>query len=216
VQVILEKTASGLMTSYDQFPTLMPQQPSEEKVFFCCCKAYPTNEAFMKKAIFIGLTLFLLGSNVSARGQQDAVAHTSPSDAVDIQHVMDAFHHAVTTHDGKGVSELFLNHGSTWVTVLSDKSYTAARAKKSSTQKVSVGSYQDFSKFISTTKSELDPRHSDVRISSDGAVASVYFHFSFVIDGKVENRGDETWQLVKTGAGWRIVAITYSSNPGAV
>ena len=50
---------------------------------------------------------------------------------------------------------------------------------------------------------------------SDGAVASVYFHFDFVIDGKVENRGDETWQLVKTADGWRIVAISYSSNPGA-
>jgi len=31
----------------------------------------------------------------------------------------------------------------------------------------------------------------------------------------VQNRGDETWQLVKTNDGWRIVAITYSSNPPA-
>jgi len=99
------------------------------------------------------------------------------------------------------------------VTVLSDKALPAMRAKKPSTQKVRVSSYQDFATFVSSTKSDLDPRHTDIRIMSDGAVASVYFHFDFVIDGKVENRGDETWQLVKTTDGWRIVAITYSSNP---
>lgn len=36
----------------------------------------------------------------------------------------------------------------------------------------------------------------------------------FFIDGKVENRGDETWQFVKTTNGSRIVAITYSSRRG--
>jgi ketosteroid isomerase-like protein len=169
----------------------------------------------MKKIAFIGTTLLLLGGTVSAMDQPEVSAGTAQQDVADIQHVMETFHHAVTTHDGKGVSELFLDHGSTWVTVLSDKGLAAMRAKKPSTQKVRVGSYQDFATFVSTTKSDLDPRHTDIRIASDGAVASVYFHFDFVIDGKVENRGDETWQLVKTPDGWRIVALTFSSNPGA-
>jgi ketosteroid isomerase-like protein len=168
----------------------------------------------MKKIIFIGAVLLLLGSNVTATDQASGgAAVTASQDVIDIQHVMETFHHAVVTHDGKGVSDLFLDHGSTWVTVLSDKAFSAMRAKKPSTQKVRVSSYQDFATFVSSTKSDLDPRHADIRIMSDGAVASVYFHFDFVIDGKVENRGDETWQLVKTTDGWRIVAITYSSNP---
>jgi hypothetical protein len=32
-------------------------------------------------------------------------------------------------------------------------------------------------------------------------------------DGKEQNRGSETWVLVKGTEGWRIAAITYSSNP---
>lgn len=167
---------------------------------------------FVKKTIFIGAVLLLLGYNVNATDRPNS---TSSQDVAGIQRVMEAFHHAVATHDGKGVSALFLDHGSTWVTVLSDKAFAAARAKNASTQKVHVGSYRDFAAFVSSTKSELDPRHADVCITSDGAVAAVYFHFDFVIDGKVENRGDETWQLVKTMDGWRIVAITYSSNPVA-
>lgn len=169
----------------------------------------------MKKIILIGAILLLFGYNVAAMDRPGDLAGTTPQDAADIQRVMEAFHHAIATHEGNGVSGLFLDHGSTWVTVLSDKAFAAALAKNASAQKIHVSSYRDFAAFVSSTKSNLDPRHTDVRIMSDGAVASVYFHFDFIIDSKVENHGDETWQLVKTADGWRIVAITYSSNPGA-
>ena len=169
----------------------------------------------MKKIIFIGAILLLLGSNAAAMDRSVSATSTASQDVADIQRVMETYHYAVATHDGKGVSELFLDR-STLVSVLSDKAFAAVRAKNASTQKVRVSSYRDYAAFVSSTKSDLDPRHTDVRITSDGAVASVYFHFEFVIDGKVENRGDETWQLVKTVDGWRIVAITYSSNPGAM
>jgi hypothetical protein len=45
-----------------------------------------------------------------------------------------------------------------------------------------VGSYQDFAKFVSTTKSELNPQHSHMRIQTDGTIASAYFDFVFMID----------------------------------
>jgi ketosteroid isomerase-like protein len=172
------------------------------------------NEAFMKKIAFIGAMLLLLACSASASDRLDSAA-TAPQNEADIQRVMDSFHHAVAAHDGKGVSDLFLDHGSTWVTVLSDKAFAIAKSKNAVAQKIHVSSYKDFATFVSSTKSVLDPRHGNVRIMSDGAVASVYFHFDFVTDGKVENCGDETWQLVKTADGWRIVAITYSSNPEA-
>ena len=169
----------------------------------------------MKETIFIGAALLLLCGNVSAKDRHDGAGGPASQDGADIQHVMEAFHHAVATHDGRGVAELFLDPGSTWVTVLSDQAFANARAKNPSAQKVRVSSYRDFAAFVASTKSALDPRHADIRMTSDGAVASVYFHFEFNIDGKIENRGDETWQLVKTVEGWRIVALTYSSNPTA-
>ena len=129
----------------------------------------------MKKIIFIGIILLLFGCNVAAMDRPGTPAGTAPQDVADIQRVMETFHHAVATHDGEGVSELFFDQGSTWVTVLSDKAFAASRAKNASAQKVHVSSYRDFSAFVSSTKSDLDPRHTDVRIHSDGAVASVYF-----------------------------------------
>ncbi|GGA19567.1 YybH family protein [Dyella nitratireducens] len=168
----------------------------------------------MKKMILIAAIFLTFGCSIAAAAPSDDAATTATQAVADIQHVMDTYHHAVASHDGQGVSALFLHNG-TLVNVLSDKAFAAEKAKANPKPKVRISSYQDFAKFVSSTKSSLDPRHIDVQIKSDGTVASVYFHFDFVMDGKVENHGDETWQLVKTVDGWRIVIITYSSNPGA-
>ena len=50
-------------------------------------------------------------------------------------------------------------------------------------------------------------------IHTDGTIAAVYFDFVFNVDGKANNRGSETWQLVKAADGWRIASIVYSSAP---
>ena len=145
-----------------------------------------------------------------------AAAEDIPSkaqDTVDVQHVMDAFHEAVVTHNAARLSALFIQEGATWLNVLTDDAYIRAKAKASDSSKVRLGSYQRFAEFVSTSKATLDPRHSHVKIHTDGTIAAVYFEFVFFIDGKAENRGSETWQLVKGTDGWRIAAITYSSNP---
>jgi ketosteroid isomerase-like protein len=138
------------------------------------------------------LALLLLSTPVFATPSQDEA---------DIQKVMDSFHEAVVTHDGARLSTLFIPEGSTWLKVL----------KPPAT--VRVGSYQDFAKFVSTTKSQLNPKHSHVQIHTDGTIASVYFDFVFLMDGRAENQGSETWQLVKGADGWRIADVTYSSAP---
>jgi len=150
------------------------------------------------------------------RGGAEAMAGAGPrtaEDTRDVQHVMDAFHDAVVNHDGARLVALFVPEGTTWLKVLSDEAYARAQTSAPGTRKVIAGSPKDFAKFVSSSKLRLEPRHSNVRILTDRTIASVYFDFVFLIDGKEENRGSETWQLVKGEAGWRIAAITYSSDP---
>jgi hypothetical protein len=151
----------------------------------------------MNRSLLIGA--LLLATTVHAKDQ----------DLGGIQHVMDTFHQAVVAHDGPALEALFIPKGSTWLNVLSEE----AHAKSPDVAKIRLGSYKDFADFVSRSKDRLDPRHSHVRIQSDGTIASAYFDFVFLINGKAENRGSETWQLVKGVEGWRIAAITYSSNP---
>ena len=141
-----------------------------------------------------------------------AVAGTR-QDVLDIRHVMEAFHEAVLTHDGERLARLFVPEGSTWLSVLSDEAYSRLQSKSPGVAKIRVGSYEEFAKFVSGSKAALDPRHSHVKIQTDGTIGTVYFDFVFMIDGKEQNRGSEAWQLVKGSEGWRIAAITYSSEP---
>jgi len=141
-----------------------------------------------------------------------AVPASTASDTVDVQHVIDAYHEAVLTHDGPRLAHLFLPQ-SLWLNVLSDEAYARAKAKSPDAVKIRVGSYTDFTKLVSTSKASFNPTHTHLQENSDGTIASVYFDFVFVVDGKEQNRGSETWVLVKGSDGWRIAAITYSSNP---
>jgi hypothetical protein len=135
------------------------------------------------------------------------------SDTVDVQHVIDAYHEAVLTPDGTRLASLFIPQGGMWLNGLSDDAYARAKAKSPDTQKIRVGSYLDFAKLVSASKASFNPTHTHLQENSDGAIASVYFDFIFLVDGKEQNRGSETWVLVKGSDGWRIAAITYSSNP---
>ena len=137
----------------------------------------------------------------------------SSQDIADVQHVMEVFHQAVVTHDGSKLRTLFIPAGSAWLNVLSDEAYARAKLSSPDVPKIRTGSYEAFASFVSNSKAALEPRHSRVNIQTDGVIAAVYFDFVFLIDGKVENRGTETWQLVKGADGWRIAAIAYSSTP---
>jgi ketosteroid isomerase-like protein len=135
------------------------------------------------------------------------------SDTSDIQQVMNSYHEAVASHDGAKLASLFLPDASLWLNVLTDRVYEHVKAEKPSASKIKVGNYQDFAKTVSTTTKNFDPHHTNLVIHTDGTIATVYFDYVFFVDGQAENRGSESWQLVKGADGWRIASIIYSSDP---
>ena len=151
-------------------------------------------------------------SSINQATEEQSAGLSTPATA-EIEHLMGVFHQAVASHDGARVSSMFIDDGSTWFNVLSDEGYSRLRAKNPAVLKVRHSSFQEFAKFVSSSHAALDPQHSNIQIHTDGTIASVYFNYVFTIDGKPENQGSETWQVIKTSDGWKIVAITYSSNP---
>jgi hypothetical protein len=167
----------------------------------------------MKRSLRTLLFALTTSLSVTSIAQSQSVADTTKvvsagraSDTVDVQHVIDSYHEAVLTHDGSRLSSLFLPQGGMWLNVLSDDAFAQVKAKSPNAAKVRIGSYTDFAKMVSNPKASL-------QLNSDGTIASVYFDYVFLIDGKEQNRGSETWVLVKGTDGWRIAAITFSSNP---
>jgi hypothetical protein len=164
-------------------------------------------------AFTISIVSASFAQNPSANENKSVVLAGNASDTVDVQHVIDSYHEAVLNHDGTRLANLFLSQGGMWLNVLSDDAYARAKAKSPDAVKIRVGSYTDFAKVVSNSKANFNPTHTHMLQNSDGTIASVYFDFVFLADGKEQNRGSETWVLVKGSDGWRIAAITYSSNP---
>jgi hypothetical protein len=164
-------------------------------------------------ALAVPLGVASIAQSPSPAEKIKAASAETTSDTVDVQHVIDAYHEAVLAHDGTRLASLFLPQGSMWLNVLSDDAYARVKAKSLDAVKIRVGSYTDFAKAVSNSKASFNPTHTHLQQNSDGTIASVYFDFVFLVDGKEQNRGSETWVLVKGTDGWRIAAITYSSNP---
>lgn len=144
---------------------------------------------------------------------QTQTANNHHADEAAIQQVMNQYHAAISAHDGTALSSLFLPDANLWLNVLTDAAYARAQAKLATAQKVRVSDFRDFAKLVSTTTKNFDPEHSNLVIHTDGTIAVLYFDFVFNVDGKANNRGSETWQLVKAADGWRIASIIYSSEP---
>ena len=123
----------------------------------------------------------------------EATPASTASDTVDVQHVIDAYHEAALTHDGTRLRHLFIPQGSMWLNVLSEEPYARAKAKSPDAVKIRVGRYTDFARLVSTSKASFNPAHTHLEENSDGPIESVYLDFVFLVDGKEQNRGSETW-----------------------
>ena len=170
----------------------------------------------LNKLALSALTLLPITLNAQTPGPSAAQTQTANDHRADeaaIEQVMKQYHAAILAHDGTTFSGLFLPDANLWLNVLSDSAYARAQAKSVTAQKVRISSYRDFAKLVSTTPKSFDPEHSNVVIHTDGTIAAVYFDFVFNVDGKANNRGSETWQLVKAADGWRFASIIYSSEP---
>jgi ketosteroid isomerase-like protein len=138
-----------------------------------------------------------------------ALAVDSPK--ADIEKVVDQFQGALKAHDAKTLGSLFTPECS-WVEALGADSLVKVRARKPDAGPYHTSTPAKFVTFVGSSKDPLEERFHDVRIQTDGTVGIVYFDFEFLLAGEVQNRGAETWQMVRTADGWKIAAMLYSSN----
>ncbi|UPG89810.1 nuclear transport factor 2 family protein [Luteibacter aegosomaticola] len=129
----------------------------------------------------------------------------------DIEKVVSQFQGALKTHDGKALASLFTPECS-WVEALGAESLVKVKAKKPDAGPYHTSTPAKFVDFVANSKDPLEERFHDVRIETDGTVGIVYFDFDFLLNGKIQNHGAETWQMVRTDDGWKIAAMLYSSN----
>ncbi|HEY0065361.1 MAG TPA: nuclear transport factor 2 family protein [Telluria sp.] len=132
------------------------------------------------------------------------------ADVVAIQKVVDQFKAAIIAHDGKALGKLFLQDHNSWLSVADEAVWREMKAHNPQARKVVPSSWKAFAKYIQNQDKPVEERFYKVRIDTNGAVASVWFDFDFLVDGKVSNRGSESWQMVRAEDGWKISSMLFS------
>ena len=152
---------------------------------------------------------------VPASAQTPSYIGKRESTAADVQAIERVtldFQAALKARNAKALSSLLLSDR---ILFVSPRSPTNVR-KQRETNVHADGVWsdaQDFIRFVATSKVPVEERFYNVKIVQDGHVAWVTFDFDFLEDGRVENYGVETWQLVKdVEERWKVLSVVWSSH----
>lgn len=149
--------------------------------------------------------------------QPASAKQNDPADVAAIHAVVEQFRMAIIHKDKPSFMRLFFSDKPeevTWQWVVDDAAMARIRKTKPDARKARHVAGSNYLSFID---GETRPgakageeKFRDVKIDTDGEVASVNFDYSYLEDGRETNWGREMWQLVRSDDGWKIISVIYS------
>ena len=165
------------------------------------------------------LAALMLGGGSASAGD-NTVPHyigkhvSTPRDTQAINKVIEDFQTAIRNKDRKLLSTLVLNSNILFASPAGPEGIAIVRDKHDTTfDGLRAGGYGEFARFIGTAKETLEEKFYNVKITQDGHVAWVMFDYEFVENGKTQNYGVETWQMMKVADDkWKIASVMWTMN----
>lgn len=172
------------------------------------------NRTLAMAIVALGMVGLSSGASAQTAPKAPAPATGAPSsDKQAIEEVITKFKAALVAKDKKGMAALFYNEKVVWLTSAHPATREAlARMQGKPTPIVEEqGAYQflDDPRIASIA---IEERFYHPQILTDGQIATVVFDYDFRAQGAIQNWGQETWQMVKTETGWRILNLLFSAN----
>jgi ketosteroid isomerase-like protein len=140
---------------------------------------------------------------------------TTPEDQRAIGQVVADFQAALKSKDVRLLASLMLNTDIPFSSPAAPQWIKKARELHDpNANGLRAGGFYDFARFIRESKVPVEERFHNVKITQDKNVAWVMFDYEFVEDGKVQNYGIETWQMMQDVEGkWKIASVWWTYNP---
>lgn len=141
---------------------------------------------------------------------------TRPDDLASLRQVVEDFRVSILEKDKPRFTRLFFSNRPeliTWQSVLDDPSLRWVQNTRPQALKARHRPDNNFMAFIDgivESKASEEERFSDVKIDTDGEIASISFDYVYLTGGRPSNRGREMWLLVRTEQGWKITSVLYS------
>ena len=134
------------------------------------------------------------------------------SDTAAIRKILNSFTQAIIKKDSATLASLFANTPIAFLSVRGAETVAWLKKKDPSTPFIQIRNYKDFIAYVAQTKDRLEEKFYNVRIRTDGSVASLSFDYSFWSNNKKSNWGEENWELIYNGTDWKIAGIFWSEN----
>ena len=123
------------------------------------------------------------------------------SNTAAIRKVLNSFMQAIIKKDSATFASTFANTPSAcvYVSVSGAKTVAHLRKKDPSTPFIQIGNFKDFIAYFAHTKDQVEEKFYNVRIRTDGSVASLSFNYSFWSNNQKSNWGWKTgnWFLTE-------------------
>lgn len=161
----------------------------------------------MKSTAFKSALLALALLSPAARANESACQALST--------VVSEFSESIRNADKPRFLRLFINEGVAWQSVYGRETLQRRREHTPGAGKFEPEAGNSHIRFIDNIVGDAEREEEtfhNIRIETDGDIATVFFDFHFLSDGRESNRGREAWALVSTDAGWRIVSVIYTIN----
>lgn len=138
---------------------------------------------------------------------------STPQDTAAINKVITDFQTALKTKNVLLLSSLMMSSDILFSGPARPEQIKNAQAKLDANfNGLSPAGYPQFASMIHREKATIEERFYNVRITQDDNTAVVMFDFDFRYNGKIENHGLETWQMMKNKDGdWKIASVFWSS-----
>ena len=142
-------------------------------------------------------------------------ANSTETATAQIRVVIEAFRTAIINRDQAAFERLFLHEQITWQPVTGDAALQRILQKVPTAKKLSIDTKRtpySFSAGIVASKNTSEETFDNVKIDTDGDLASVLFDYAFLSNGSETNHGKEAWHLLRTPDGWKIASVIWSVN----
>ncbi|UYK86705.1 nuclear transport factor 2 family protein [Xanthomonas sacchari] len=161
----------------------------------------------MKRIAAVSLFFFAAAFTASAKQP------VQDGDQTAIHAIVESFRTAIIERDKPRFLSLFVKPDLPWQSVLTDRSLAKVRNESPKASKARFKTENNPTEFIDeivNSAASSEETFSNVKIDSDGDVATVSFDYAFLAGGKATNSGRECWLLVRTESGWKITTLAYS------
>jgi len=139
-----------------------------------------------------------------------AFAQVKPDDRSEISKLIEDYSQSVIERDSTTFYDLFNEGIVIWGAVLAERSAAKDVVNaKPVRNNYSSGSYKGFMRALFRYSSAED-KFDNIRIVTDGSVASVMMDYSFWANSKMTNWGGKYLGLVKREGKWKISSVIYS------